>query len=565
MASKLIFYDTEARSALKRGVDKLADAVKVTLGPKGRNVVLDKKFGAPTVTKDGVTVAKEIEIEDPVENMGAQMVREVASKTSDVAGDGTSTATVLAQAIVREGLKNVTAGANPMDLKRGIEIAVQRVVDGLKKISRPVESKKEIAQVGTISANNQKVRIPTNKEGKEAKEKVEETVEVTIGELIADAMDKVGKDGVITVEEAKSAITNLELVEGMQFDRGYLSPYFVTDADTMEAVLEDPYILIHDKKISTMKDLLPILEKVAQAGRSILIIAEDVEGEALATLVVNKLRGTLKVCAVKAPGFGDRRKAMLEDIAILTNGTVISEEKGFKLENTQLSYLGTAKKVTIDKDNTTIVEGAGKKEDIKKRINEIKAQIDKTTSDYDKEKLQERLAKLSGGVAVIKIGAATEVEMKEKKALVEDALHATRAAVEEGIVPGGGVAYLRALQMLDGVETENEDQRIGVEIVRRALEEPIRWIVNNAGVDGSVVVNKVKEGKDDFGFNAQTEQFENLMKSGVVDPTKVTRIALENAASVAGLIITTEATVCEKPEKEKTPHMPPGGGMGEMY
>jgi chaperonin GroEL len=565
MASKLIFYDTEARSALKRGVDKLADAVKVTLGPKGRNVVLDKKFGAPTVTKDGVTVAKEIELEDPVENMGAQMVREVASKTSDVAGDGTTTATVLAQAIVREGLKNVTAGANPMDLKRGIQLAVAKVVEGLKKIHRPVESKKEIAQVGTISANNQKVHIPTNKDAKDAKEKIEETVEVTIGELISDAMDKVGKDGVITVEEAKSAITILDLVEGMQFDRGYLSPYFVTDADTMEAVVEDPYILIHDKKISTMKDLLPILEKAAQAGRSILVISEDVEGEALATLVVNKLRGTLKVCAVKAPGFGDRRKAMLEDIAILTNGTVISEEKGFKLENTQLSYLGTAKKVTIDKDNTTIVEGAGKKEDIKKRINEIKAQIDKTTSDYDKEKLQERLAKLSGGVAVLKIGAATEVEMKEKKALVEDALHATRAAVEEGIVPGGGVAYLRAMKELDSVATENEDQKIGVEIIRHSLEEPIRWIVNNAGLEGSVVVNKVKEGKDDFGFNAQTEQYENLIKSGVVDPTKVTRIALENAASVGGLIITTEAAVCEKPEKEKTPPMPHGGGMGDMY
>jgi chaperonin GroEL len=565
MASKLIFYDSEARSALKRGVDKLADAVKVTLGPKGRNVVLDKKFGAPTVTKDGVTVAKEIEVEDPTENMGAQMVREVASKTSDVAGDGTTTATVLAQAIVREGLKNVTAGANPMDLKRGIQLAVAKVVEGLKKISRPVESKKEIAQVGTISANNQKVHISTNKDAKEAKEKIEETVEVTIGELISDAMDKVGKDGVITVEEAKSAITILDLVEGMQFDRGHLSPYFVTDADTMEAVLEDPYILIHDKKISTMKDLLPVLEKVAQAGRSILVIAEDVEGEALATLVVNKLRGTLKVCAVKAPGFGDRRKAMLEDIAILANGTVISEEKGFKLENTQLSYLGTAKKVTIDKDNTTIVEGAGKKDDIKKRINEIKAQIDKTTSDYDKEKLQERLAKLSGGVAVLKIGASTEVEMKEKKALVEDALHATRAAVEEGIVPGGGVAYLRAIKELDSVATENEDQKIGVDIIRHALEEPIRWIVNNAGLEGPVVVNKVREGKDDFGFNAQTEQYENLIKSGVVDPTKVTRIALENAASVGGLIITTEAAVCEKPEKEKTPPMPHGGGMGDMY
>ena len=564
MASKLIFYDSEARSALKRGVDKLADAVKVTLGPKGRNVVLDKKFGVPTVTKDGVTVAKEIELDDPVENMGAQMVREVASKTSDVAGDGTTTATVLAQAIVREGLKNVTAGANPMDLKRGVELGVAKVVEELRKVSRPVESKMEISQVGTISANNQKVRIPSNKDVKESRQKVEDTVEVNIGELISDAMDKVGKDGVITVEEAKSSITILDLVEGMQFDRGYLSPYFVTDADTMEVVLEDPYILIHDKKISTMKDLLAILEKGAQAGRSILILSEDVEGEALATLVVNKLRGTLRVCAVKAPGFGDRRKAMLEDIAVLTNGTVISEEKGFKLENTQLSYLGTAKKVTIDKDNTTIVEGAGKKEEIKKRINEIKAQIDKTTSDYDTEKLQERLAKLSGGVAVLKIGAATEVEMKEKKALVEDALHATRAAVEEGIVAGGGVAYLRTMQGLESIPTENDDQKIGIDIVRHALEEPIRWIVNNAGLEGSVVVNKVKEGKDDFGFNAQTEQYENLIKSGVVDPTKVTRIALENAASVAGLIITTEAAVCEKPEKEKTPAMPPGG-MGDMY
>ncbi len=564
MAAKLIHYAAEARAALKKGVDRLADAVKVTLGPKGRNVVIDKKFGAPTVTKDGVTVAKEIELEDPVENMGAQMVREVASKTSDVAGDGTTTATVLAQAIIREGFKNVAAGSNPMDLKRGVDLAVAKIIEGLKKISRPVESKKEIAQVGTISANNQKVRIPTNKDGKEAKDKIEETVEVTIGELIADAMDKVGKDGVITVEEAKSAITILDLVEGMQFDRGYLSPYFVTDAETMEAVLEDPYILIHDKKINTMKDLLPILEKIAQAGRSILVIAEDVEGEALATLVVNKLRGTLRVCAVKAPGFGDRRKAMLEDVAILAGGTVISEEKGFKLENTQLSSLGTAKKVSIDKDNTTIVEGAGKKEEIKKRINEIKMQIEKTTSDYDKEKLQERLAKLSGGVAVLKIGASTEVEMKEKKALVEDALHATRAAVEEGIVPGGGVAYLRALRMLEGISAENSDQKIGVEIVKRALEEPIRWIVNNAGLEGSVIVNKVKEGKDDYGFNAQTEQFENLIKSGVVDPTKVTRIALENAASVAGSLLTTEAAIVEKPEKEKMPPMPPGG-MGDMY
>jgi chaperonin GroEL len=544
MSAKMIHFNADARAALKRGVDRLADAVKVTLGPKGRNVVIDKKFGAPTVTKDGVTVAKEIELEDPIENMGAQMVREVASKTSDVAGDGTTTATVLAQAIVREGLKNVTAGANPMDLKRGIDLAVKSVVDGLKSISKTVgDDKEKIAQVGAISANNDRA----------------------IGDLIANAMEKVGKDGVITVEEAKGTETTLEVVEGMQFDRGYLSPYFVTDADSMEAVLEDPYILIHDKKISAMKDLLPILEKVAQSGRSCLIIAEEVEGEALATLVVNKLRGTLKVCAVKAPGFGDRRKAMLEDIAILTNGTVISEEKGFKLENAQLSYLGTAKRVTIDKDNTTIVEGAGKKDDIKKRINEIKQQIDKTTSDYDKEKLQERLAKLSGGVAVLKIGASTEVEMKEKKARVEDALHATRAAVEEGIVPGGGVAYLRCLKNLDSIKTDNNDQKIGIDIIRRSLEEPIRWIVQNAGLEGSVVVNKVKEGKDDFGFNAQSEQYENLIKAGVIDPTKVARIALENAASVAGLLLTTEATIVEKPKEEKAPAMPPGGMGGDMY
>jgi chaperonin GroEL len=544
MAAKLIQYESEARSALKRGVDQLANAVKVTLGPKGRNVVIDKKFGAPTVTKDGVTVAKEVELSDPIENMGAQMVREVASKTSDVAGDGTTTATVLAQAIVREGLKNVTAGANPMDLKRGIDLAVQKIVEGLREMSKTVgDDKEKIAQVGSISANNDK----------------------TIGELIANAMEKVGKDGVITVEEAKGTETTLDVVEGMQFDRGYLSPYFVTDAESMEAILEDPYILIHDKKISAMKDLLPLLEKVAQSGKSILVIAEEVEGEALATLVVNKLRGTLKVCSVKAPGFGDRRKAMLEDVAILTGGTVISEEKGFKLENAQLSYMGTAKRVTIDKDNTTIVEGAGKREDIKKRINEIKQQIDKTTSDYDKEKLQERLAKLSGGVAVLKIGASTEVEMKEKKSRVEDALHATRAAVEEGIVPGGGVAYIRCLKKLDEVKTENEDQKIGIEIVRRSLEEPIRWIVQNAGLEGSVVVNKVKEGKDDYGFNAQSEQYENLIKSGVIDPTKVTRIALENAASVAALLITTEATIVEKPEKKENPPMPHPGMGGDMY
>ena len=546
MSAKLIQYNVEARAALKRGVDQLADAVKVTLGPKGRNVVIDKKFGAPTITKDGVTVAKEIELENPLENMGAQMVREVASKTSDVAGDGTTTATVLAQAIVREGLKMVAAGSNPMDLKRGVDIAVAKVVEGLKELSKPVDktSKKEIAQVGAISANNDAI----------------------IGELIADAMMKVGTDGVITVEEAKGIETMIEVVEGMQFDRGYLSPYFVTDAEAMETVLENPVILIHDKKISSMKDLLPVLEKVAQTGSPILVIAEDIEGEALATLVVNKLRGTLKVAAVKAPGFGDRRKAMLEDVAVLTGGTVISEEQGYKLENTTLSYLGKAKKVTIDKDNTTIVEGAGKKEDIKKRINEIKAQIEKTTSDYDKEKLQERLAKLSGGVAVLKIGAATEVEMKEKKARVEDALHATRAAVEEGIVPGGGVAYLRAASKLNGLKMANEDQQTGVDIVRRALEEPIRMIVANAGQEGSVVVNKVKEGKDDFGYNAFTEQYENLIKSGVIDPTKVTRTALENAASVAALLLTTEATIVEKPEEKKpAPPMPGGGGMGDMY
>lgn len=543
MGAKIIKFDFEARSTLKNGVDQLAEAVKVTLGPKGRNVIIDKKFGAPTVTKDGVTVAKEIELEDPIENMGAQMVREVASKTSDVAGDGTTTATVLAQAIYREGLKNVTAGANPMDLKRGIDLAVATITNSLKSMSRDVEGKKEIAQVGAISANN----------------------DVAIGNLIADAMEKVGKDGVITVEEAKGTETGMDVVEGMQFDRGYLSPYFVTDADTMEAVLENPYILIHDKKISAIKDLLPILEKVSQAGRSMLIIAEDVEGEALATLVVNKLRGTLRICAVKAPGFGDRRKAMLEDIAILTGGIVISEEKGFKLENANLSYLGTAKKITIDKDNTTIVEGSGKSEDIKKRINEIKVQIDKTTSDYDREKLQERLAKLSGGVAVLKIGAATEVEMKEKKARVEDALHATRAAVEEGIVPGGGVAYLRALKDLDGLKVENTDQKVGIDIIRKALEEPARQIVANAGLEASVIINKVKEGTGAFGFNSATETFEDLFEAGVIDPTKVARVALENAASVAGLLITTEATIVEKPEKEKMPPMPPGGGMGDMY
>jgi chaperonin GroEL len=545
MSAKIVEFGFDARSGLKEGVDKLANAVKVTLGPKGRNVVIDKKFGAPTVTKDGVSVAKEIELENPVENMGAQMVREVASKTSDVAGDGTTTATVLAQAIFREGLKNVTAGANPMDLKRGIDIAVETVIDYLKKISKDVETRDEIAQVGSISANNDK----------------------TIGELIAEAMDKVGKDGVITVEEAKGTETGLEVVEGMQFDRGYLSPYFVTNSESMEAVLEDPYILIHDKKISAMKDLLPVLEKVAQAGKSLLIISEDLEGEALATLVVNKLRGTLRVAAVKAPGFGDRRKAMLEDIAVLTNGTVVSEERGYKLENATIEYLGKAKKVVIDKDNTTIVEGSGKSDDIKKRINEIKAQIEKTTSDYDKEKLQERLAKLSGGVAVLKIGAATEVEMKEKKARVEDALHATRAAVEEGIVPGGGVALVRATKSLEKLTGANQDQTTGIKIIEKALTEPLRQIVNNAGLEGAVVLNKVLEGKDDFGFNAATEKYENLMKSGVIDPTKVTRTALQNAASVSALLLTTEAVVYEKKEPEKAPAMPAGmgGGMDGMY
>ena len=542
MGAKLIEYDSEARNKIKKGVDKLANAVKVTLGPKGRNVIIEKKFGAPTITKDGVTVAKEIELEDATENMGAQMVREVASKTSDVAGDGTTTATILAQAIYREGLKNVTAGANPMDLKRGIDKAVIKVVDYLKSVSKDVEGRNEIAQVGSISANNDK----------------------SIGDLIADAIEKVGKDGVITVEEAKGTETSLEVVEGMQFDRGYLSPYFVTDPEAMESVLEDPFILIHDKKISAMKDLLPILEKIAQQGKSLLIIAEDLEGEALATLVVNKLRGTLKVAAVKAPGFGDRRKAMLEDVATLTNGTVISEERGFKLENATISYLGTAKKIVIDKDNTTIVEGAGKPDDIKQRINEIKAQIDKTTSDYDKEKLQERLAKLSGGVAVLKIGASTEIEMKEKKARVEDALHATRAAVEEGIVTGGGVTFVRAISVLDNVEGENPDQTTGIKIIKKALEEPLKQIVNNAGLDGSVVLQKVKEGKDDFGFNAATEVYENLIKSGVIDPTKVARIALENAASVASLLITTEAVVYEKKEKESSGPMMPPGGMGGM-
>lgn len=539
MASKIITFDVDARTALKRGVDQLANAVKVTLGPKGRNVIIDKKFGAPTVTKDGVTVAKEIELEDAGENLGAQLVKEVASKTSDAAGDGTTTATVLAQSIVAEGLKVVTAGANPMDLKRGIDLAVAAITKELKVLSRDVEGKKEIAQVGTISANN----------------------DSTIGNLIADAMEKVGKDGVITVEEAKGTDTSMDVVEGMQFDRGYLSPYFVTDADTMEAALENPYILIHDKKISAIKDLLPILEKTAQSGRGLIIISEDIEGEALATLVVNKLRGTLRVAAVKAPGFGDRRKAMLEDIAVLTGGTVISEEKGFKLESATLAYLGTAKRVAIDKDNTTIVEGAGKSEDIKKRINEIKSQVEKTTSDYDREKLQERLAKLSGGVAVLKIGAATEVEMKEKKARVEDALHATRAAVEEGIVPGGGVAYIRAVKALDALTGNHHDIQTGINIIRRAIEEPLRQIVTNAGLEASVIVNKVKEGTGAYGFNAANETYEDLIVAGVIDPTKVSRVALENAASVASLLITSEATIVERPSKEAPAPAMPHGGM----
>jgi chaperonin GroEL len=542
MAAKELHFDADARSRLKRGVDTLAEAVKVTLGPKGRNVVIDKKFGSPTVTKDGVTVAKEVELPDPVENMGAQMVKEVATKTSDVAGDGTTTATVLAQAIFREGLKNVTAGANPMELKRGIDKAVEAVVEELKKLSVPTAGKKEIAQVGSISANN----------------------DPEIGKLIAEAMEKVGKDGVITVEEAKGLETTLETVDGMQFDRGYLSPYFITDPEKMESVHEDCYILIHDKKISAMKDLLPILEKVAQTGKPLLIIAEDVEGEALATLVVNKLRGTLKVVAVKAPGFGDRRKEMLRDIAVLTGGKVISEEVGFKLENTTLQDLGRAKRIVVDKDNTTIVDGRGKPDDIKGRINEIKAAIEKTTSDYDREKLQERLAKLAGGVAVINVGAATETEMKEKKARVEDALHATRAAVEEGIVPGGGVAFIRCQAALDRVKG-TPDEMVGVEIVRRAIEEPLRLIAENAGAEGSIVVSKVKESKDkNFGYNAQTDEYEDLVKAGVIDPTKVTRTALQNAASIAGLLLTTEAVVVEK--KEEKPATPtPGGGMGGMY
>jgi chaperonin GroEL len=543
MAAKELHFNTDARAALKRGVDQLAEAVKVTLGPKGRNVVIDKKFGAPTVTKDGVTVAKEVELPDALENMGAQMVKEVATKTSDIAGDGTTTATVLAQAIFREGLKNVTAGANPMAIKRGIEKAVETVVEELKKISVPTSGKKEIAQVGAISANNDQ----------------------EIGDLIADAMEKVGKDGVITVEEAKGLETSLETVEGMQFDRGYVSPYFVTDPEKMEAALEDAYILIHDKKISAMKDLLPVLEKVAQQGRPLLIIAEDIEGEALATLVVNKLRGTLKVCAVKAPGFGDRRKAMLQDISVLTNGQVISEEVGFKLENAVITDLGKAKRIVVDKDNTTIIDGAGAEDKIQGRIKEIKAAIDTSTSDYDKEKLQERLAKLAGGVAVINVGAATEAEMKEKKARVEDALHATRAAVEEGIVPGGGVAFIRAQRGLKTLKLSETDEQIGVDIIRRAIEEPIRMIVQNAGGEGSIVVEKVRSSKDDaFGYNALTDTYENLVQAGVIDPTKVTRTALQNAASIAGLLLTTEAIVVEKKEEKPAPAAP-GGGMGGMY
>ena len=540
--AKIIAYDVDARRALKSGVDQLSNAVKVTLGPKGRNVVLEKKFGAPTITKDGVTVAKEIELEDPYENMGAQMVREVASKTSDVAGDGTTTATVLAQSIIAEGLKNVTAGANPMDLKRGVDWAVTQVVESLKSQSREVGGKEEIAQVGTISANG----------------------DTEIGDNIANAMEKVGNDGVITVEEGKSTAIELEIVEGMQFDRGYLSPYFVTNPEDMEVQMEDVYILIHEKKISTMKDLLPILEKTAQSGKPLLVVAEDIEGEALATLVVNKIRGSLKVAAVKAPGFGDRRKAMLQDIAVLAGGTVISEDQGYKLENATLSYLGTAKRITIDKDNTTIIQGGGTTDDILARINEIKVQIDKTTSDYDKEKLQERLAKLSGGVAVLSVGAVTEVEMKEKKARVEDALHATRAAVEEGIIPGGGVSLVRAISAIDTSKLKNADQKIGAAILKKALEMPLRQIAENSGHEGSVVFAAVRDNKDDYGFDAQEEKYGNMFKMGIIDPTKVTRIAVENAASVASLLITTEALVAEKKE-EKAPPMPPGGGMEGMY
>ena len=544
MAKQLLF-DEAARSSMLKGITLLTDAVKATLGPKGKNVVIDKKYGAPTITKDGVTVAKEIELKDAYENMGAQLVREVASKTSDVAGDGTTTATVLAYAIYSGGIKHVVAGSNPMDIKRGIEKAVEAIVGELKKISRPVQDKKEIAQVGTISANN----------------------DSTIGELIADAMDKVGKDGVITVEEAKSMTTSLDVVEGMQFDRGYSSPYFVTDPERMECNLDDVFILINEKKISAMKDLLPILEQTAKMGRPLMIIAEEVEGEALATLVVNKLRGTIQVCAVKAPGFGDRRKAMLEDLAILTGGTVISEDLGIKLESIKITDLGRAKKITVDKENTTIVEGAGDPKKIEGRVKLIKAQIDETTSDYDREKLQERLAKIVGGVAVINVGAATETEMKEKKARVEDALHATRAAVEEGIVPGGGVALLRCVSVLKGLKLENHDQQVGVDILKRALEEPIRQIIFNTGLEPSVIVEKVKSSKEaNYGFNAGTEEYVDMLKAGIVDPTKVTRCALQNASSVASLMLTTSVMIADLPEeKPEMPAMPPGGGMGGMY
>ena len=534
MTGKQILYGEDSRQVILAGVNRLADTVKVTLGPKGRNVVLEKKFGSPTITKDGVTVAKEVELPNKLENLGAQMVREVASKTSDVAGDGTTTATVLAQAIYREGVKNVAAGANPMAIKRGIEKATERAVERIKKLAKPVEGQ-AIAQVASVSANN----------------------DATIGKIIAEAMEKVGKDGVITVEEGKTMETVLEVVEGMQFDRGHLSPYFVTDPERMECVLQDPYILIHEKKISNMKDLLPLLEQIAKSGRPLLIVAEEVEGEALATLVVNKLRGTLSCCAVKAPGFGDRRKAMLEDIAILTAGKAIMEETGIKLEGVRLEDLGKAKRITVDKDNTTIVEGAGSKKAIEGRVKQLRAQIEETTSDYDREKLQERLAKLVGGVAVIKVGAATETEMKEKKARVEDAMHATRAAVEEGIVPGGGVALLRAAEALKNFKLEDADEQIGVGIIRRALEEPVRWIAQNAGHEGAVVVEKVRATDTNFGFNADTETYEDLVKAGVIDPAKVTRTALQNAASVAALMLTTEATVTEIPEKEKAPATPP--------
>ena len=543
MAAKQLQFDENARHTLLRGIEKLAKAVKATLGPSGRNVILDKKFGSPTITKDGVTVAKEIELEDPYENMGAQLVREVASKTSDVAGDGTTTATILAESIYREGLRNVTAGANPTSLQRGIMKGVDAIVEELKKLSKKVSDRTEIAQVATVSANWDK----------------------TIGEIIADAMDKVGKDGTITVEEAKSIETTLEVVEGMQFDKGYLSPYFVTNAEAMEAILENAYILIYEKKISSLKDLLPLLEKVAKAGRPLLIISEDVEGEALATLVVNKLRGTLQVCAVKAPGFGDRRKAMLEDIAVLTGGRLISEDLGIKLENIKLDDMGRAKRVTVDKENTTIVEGDGKKADIQGRVAQIRRQIEETTSDYDREKLQERLAKLAGGVAVVNVGAATETEMKEKKARVEDALHATRAAVEEGIVPGGGVALLRAQKALDNMKNLEGDEKIGVQIVRRAIEEPTRQLADNAGAEGALVVEEIKKRKGNEGYDVATGEYTDLVKAGIVDPTKVTRSALQNAASIAGLLLTTEALVTEIPEKEKTPPMPPGGMGGMDY